>query len=142
MLIRTFLVAAALALAGQAQAADFSVTSGFVSKHADDGYNERNNGIGFRMDSGDWSGWGIGTYKNSLARQTVYVAKEWQWHVAGPVSVGAIAGLATGYNYVVIPAVLPEIVFRVDVLELALIAQPLNLEDSPAFVALQVRLHF
>ena len=148
MRIKGLIAAAALAAicqgdAMKASAAEFSVLSGFVSKHSGDKqYNETNNGIGFRIDSGDWKGWVVGTFRNSLWRQTFYAGKEWQRHVAGPLSVGLFAGAATGYNYVVIPAALPEVILRFDVLELAMLVQPLNLKDSPSFAALQVRLRF
>lgn len=127
----------------KASAADFSVVSGFVSRHSGDKeYNEFNSGVGFRIDSGDWKGWTFGTYRNSLWRQSFYAGKEWQRQVAGPLSVGVFAGVASGYNYVVIPAALPEVILRFDVLELAMLVQPLNLKDSPSFAALQVRLRF
>ncbi len=152
MMLRTFLFAAAAALAAScagnpASAADFTVTSGFVSRHAGSTeYNERNTGLGLRIDSGSWAGWTAGTYRNSLGRQTWYVAKEWQYQLAAKgaasVSAGLVAGLATGYRFAVIPAVLPELVVRYDVLELALLVQPLDLKQSPAFAALQVRVRF
>jgi hypothetical protein len=60
--------------------------------------------------------------------------------MAGPWSVGLLAAAATGYRYSVVPAVLPEVVLRWRRFEAALIAQPLSLRDSPAFVAVQLRI--
>lgn len=141
--MKRFATAALLAaLVAPAVAADVTLLSGFISRHSSPGYHESNHGIGIRIDSGDWAGYAIGTYRNSLDRQTVYVAKEWQWHVAGPLSVGVIAGGATGYRFAITPAVLPEVVLRVGRVEAALVVQPFELRESPAFVAAQLRYSF
>lgn len=119
-----------------------TLLSGFVSKHASGDYCESNPGIGIRADSGPWSGWAVGTYRNSLCRTSVYVAREWTWHVAGPLHFGVLGAVATGYRWAVIPAVLPEIVLRFDRFEAAIVVQPLNIPQSPAFVAAQLRWRF
>ena len=148
MLHRTaaFAAAALMALVAQEPAharepVEVTVTSGFLSKHAGSRqYNERNGGIGLRIDSGTFAGWTIGSYRNSLGRTTVYVAHEWQRQLVGPLHVGLVAGVATGYNVPVMPAVLPEAVLHIgDRVEVALLVQPVNLRESPAFAALQFR---
>lgn len=136
-----FLLLAAL-FVPSAQAADLTLLSGFISKHASGDYCETNPGLGLRADSGPWSGWSAGAYRNSLCRTSVYLAKEWQWQVAGPLHVGVIAGAVTGYRYPVVPAVLPELVVRFGRVEAAVLLQPLDLEQSPAFVATQLRIRF
>lgn len=116
-----------------------TLLSGFVSKHASGDYCESNTGIGIRIDSGARAGWAAGVYRNSLCRTTVYVAREWTHQVAGPLHVGVIAGAATGYLWPIVPAVLPELVVRFGHIEAALVVQPLNIKQSPAFVAMQLR---
>ena len=126
-----------------AQDLGVSVLSGFVSRHAGSvAYNERNNGIGLRIDTGRLAGWAIGGYRNSINRDTVYIVREWQRPVAGPLAVGVAAGGATGYHKPIVPVVMPELVARFDVLEIALMVQPLHVEQTPAFVALQFRVRF
>jgi len=134
--------AALAALFFCAPASAQTLLSGFVSKHSRGDYCETNPGVGMRIDSGAWAGWAIGAYRNSLCRTSVYVAREWTRHVAGPVHVGALATIATGYRFVVIPAVLPEIVLRFKHIEAALVVQPLDIDASPAFIAAQLRYRF
>lgn len=133
------LIVCALALLLALPASAQTILSGFVSRHSSPGYHEANHGIGVRIDTGALAGWSAGTYRNSLDRQTVYVAREWLHQVAGPLHVGVVAGLATGYRWAVVPAVLPEVVLRLDRLELAVVVQPFDLRQSPAFVAAQIR---
>lgn len=119
-----------------------TIMSGFISKHSSGEYCESNPGIGVRLDDGEWAGWAVGTYKNSLCRTTVYVAREWTHHLGGPLHVGVIAGVATGYRWAVIPAALPEVVVKVGRVEMAVVLQPLDIEQSPAFIAAQLRWRF
>lgn len=146
MMLRTALLAAAALVAVSAKAAEptgFTVTSGFISRHAGPKvYNERNAGVGLRIDQGTLAGWHIGSYRNSHGRTSVYVAREWLWQVAGPLRLGAVAGVATGYNGFVLPAALPEAVLRFGRFETALLVQPIDSSRSPAMVALQLRWSF
>ncbi|MCD6674834.1 MAG: hypothetical protein LT106_18530 [Burkholderiaceae bacterium] len=141
MLLRTLgAAAAALFFCGPANAQ--TLLSGFVSRHSSGDYCESNPGIGIRIDSGAWAGWAAGAYRNSLCRTSVYVAREWTRQVAGPLHVGVLGAVATGYRWAVIPAVLPEVVLRAGRIEVALLVQPLDIEQSPAFAALQLRWRF
>lgn len=125
-----------------ASASAQTLLSGFVSHHFRGEFCESNPGIGVRLDSGAWAGWAAGAFRNSLCRTSVYVGREWQWKVAGPLHVGVIAAVATGYRWAITPAPLPEIVLRFEHFEAALVVQPLNIEQSPAFIAAQVRYRF
>lgn len=125
-----------------ASASAQTLLSGFVSHHFRGDYCETNPGIGIRADSGPWAGWAVGAYRNSLCRTSVYVGREWTWHVAGPLHFGVLGAVATGYRWAVIPAVLPELVMRFEHIETALVVQPVNIEQSPAFIAAQVRYRF
>lgn len=138
--LATWAALAALFISGPAAAQ--TLLSGFVSSHSSGDYRERNPGIGIRIDGGAWAGWAIGTYRNSLDRQSVYVAREWLHPVAGPLHVGVLAAVATGYRWAAMPAVMPELVLRGRRLELALVVQPIEIKESPAFGALQLRYRF
>jgi hypothetical protein len=116
-----------------------TVMTGFASRHSQPGYCESNHGIGYRHDTGDWAGWGIGAYRNSMCQTSVYVAREWQAHIAGPLRAGIIVGAATGYAYPLVPVVLPELVAHSGKAEVALLIQPFEMKESPRFVAVQFR---
>ena len=141
-IIPRFLWAAFAALFICATASAQTLLSGFVSKHSSGDYCESNPGIGIRVDEGRWAGWAIGAYRNSLCRTSVYIAHEWTYHVAGPLHVGVLGAVATGYRWAVIPAVLPEVVLRFGHLEAALVVQPLDIDQSPALIAGQLRWKF
>lgn len=120
-----------------------TLLSGFQSHHSQPGYNNNNTGLGIRVDSGALEGFAIGTYDNSIRRQSYYIAREWQWDVVGPVSVGILAGGVTGYQWKVTPLLLPEAVLRIDKAELALLVQPFQINNlTPAFVSVQARWRF
>lgn len=135
---------AALVICGPARAQEYgvSVISGFASRHDAAGYNERNHGFGIRADRGTLAGWSAGYYRNSIGRDSYYVAREWQWHVAGPVHVGAMAGGLTGYRYAVTPFVAPELVLRFDRLEVAVLYLPRIANVTPQLWAAQLRWRF
>lgn len=135
-----FLFAALLLVAAPASAQ--TLLSGFVSHHFRGEFCEQNHGVGIRLDSGEWAGWAVGAYRNSLCRTSVYAAKEWTRPLVGPLHGGIILGAATGYKWAVAPVLLPELVFRHSPVEIALVLQPINLRESPAFVALQFRWDF
>lgn len=122
-----------------------AVLSGFVSKHLTDnylnkatgqGYNENNYGIGYRSETG----YTIGIYKNSIRKDSVYVGREFQWQVAGPVHVGLMVGAVSGYQNVM-PIVLPELILKNKIGELAMTIIP-NVTHVDAAVALQLRIRF
>lgn len=138
--MRTIFLSLLLAFAATAHSQ--TLLTGFVSRHDTGHYREANTGIGVRLDSGPLQGWAAGTYRNSLDRQSVFVAREWQRQVAGPLYVGAIAGVATGYRWALAPIVMPELVLHVGRVEVAVFVQPLQLKESPRFVAMQLRFSF
>ncbi len=128
---------AAVFFCGAAQSQ--TLLSGFVSRHVSGDYNERNHGIGIRIDEGEWAGWAVGTYRNSIDRQSVYVWREWLWTLAGPLHVGVLAGAATGYRAPIMPIALPELVVRFNRIEAAFMWQPIDSKHATGFVALQLR---
>lgn len=120
-----------------------TMLSGFQSHHSQSGFNDNNTGIGVRIDSGALEGFATGVYDNSIRRTSFYLAREWQWQVAGPVSVGVLAGGVTGYQWAVTPLLLPEAILRIQRVELALLIQPFQVNNlTPAFVSLQARWRF
>ena len=80
-----------------AQADEIQVTVG--SMHFQDGdFNEVNPGFIYGKDLSDnWQAIG-GIYRNSYSKTTVTAGIEVQFAVAGPISAGAQAGFATGYE--------------------------------------------
>jgi hypothetical protein len=79
------------------------------SWHDSPGYREINTGIGIeRQFTNDWT-WAIGTYRNSIYRQSVVGMAKYQWYQQGDFSVNIQMGGVTGYRrYPVVPMVLPE----------------------------------
>lgn len=78
---------------------DYAVTT-ITAYHFDQhrGYNERNFGVGLERDYSDTWGAGVGTFKNSYYRETVYAwAIYTPWDVMGW-RTGALVGGVTGYD--------------------------------------------
>lgn len=84
-----------------------------ASRHLDtaDQYRESNPGVGVRHSLGRGFLMG-GGYINSLDRTTVYAGGGGTLASVGPVSLGVIAGLATGYSARIKPVLLPELSLR------------------------------
>lgn len=63
-------------------------------------WNETNPGIGAEYQAASTVSLLAGAYKNSYSRTTTYAGIGWQPEALklGPVQLGAVAGLATGYN--------------------------------------------
>lgn len=150
--IVSFLIAVILIAFGTESKANENVTlmSGFYSIHAGSGnskttgkpYNENNYGIGLRIDGGAWNGWMFGTYENSHFRQSIYAAKEWKTGRVGPFQLGLVAGAVTGYNMRVMPLVLPEFIINMWRAEVVFLAQPFDVSNAAAMVAVQLRWKF
>jgi hypothetical protein len=89
-----------------------------VSKHfpSSDGYNERNWGVGLEYGVGEDTRLVTGVYRNSYFRDTAYVGAAYTPFGAGPVRLGAVVGVVTGYEDQmgsrVAPAVLPVVTFE------------------------------
>jgi hypothetical protein len=128
-----------------APAQNVTVMSGFASWHEhrcaqnQACLNQNNIGIGVRFDGGEYKDYAAGIYKNSYYRTSVYVAKEFTAHIAGPLHVGLLAGVVTGYKYPVTPWLIPELIAKFDRYELALLAQPFGVDRA---AALQLRMSF
>lgn len=117
-----------------------AVVSGFLSKHinAQEKFNEQNHGIGYRSEYGYF----IGYYKNSIYKSSFYAGREFQWHVAGPVRVGVMAGVVTGYYTKLQPVVLPEVVVKLAPVEVSVTMIPAISGVTPLTIATQVRILF
>jgi hypothetical protein len=117
-----------------------AVLSGFRSKHLNSksNFRENNEGIGIRTTEG----YALGYYKNSDFHDSVYVGREFQWKVVGPLYVGMTAGLLSGYRRSVFPFLLPEVLLKTEYLEVAATVMPPLGQQSPAAIAAQVRIRF
>lgn len=71
--------------------------------HAAPGYNGDTPGIGALCDVRPDTRVAVGTYFNSIRRQSYYGALVWQPLAVGPIKVGVLAGAVTGYGHDVIP---------------------------------------
>lgn len=54
-----------------------------------------------------------GAYRNSLGRESVYAGGGYRYPVTERLSVGFLAGVVTGYQVSVAPALVPEVSYRV-----------------------------
>ncbi len=75
------------------------VNVGGFSSHfnREKGYNEQNAGIGIEYAFHSSASVMVGSYYNSLRKQTTYAAVNWQPITIGPVKVGAALGVMDGY---------------------------------------------
>lgn len=81
-----------------AQADDLSINIHLASKHlSDDGFNEKNYGVGIQRDMEDFS-FLIGTYDNSINKQSYYAAFGFEKQNNKYLSSGIDVGLVTGYK--------------------------------------------
>jgi hypothetical protein len=71
--------------------------------HAEGSYNSITPGIGALCTVARDTHLGVGTYRNSINRQSEYVAIAYQPVKIGPVSIGALAGGVTGYKPYMMP---------------------------------------
>ncbi len=94
-------IVAAVFLAGalNAQAGDLIVHG--RSYHSVGEHNNANYGLGYRFDSG----YVVGYYYNSDRRNSFYAGYNWRFSEYASISVA----LATGYEYAVIPIVMPTL---------------------------------
>lgn len=120
-----------------------AVLSGFVSKHLSGeymdkarGYNEDNYGVGFRSETG----YTIGIYKNSIHKDSVYIGREFQWKLYGPLHAGVVVGAVSGYGDVM-PILLPELIIKTKIVEVGMTIIP-RVPHVDAAIALQLRLRF
>lgn len=134
-------VAAGLALTSNVQATDLVVIA--ASHHFTHGeYNESNPGLGVFHTLNPKHAAIAGTYKNSYSKQTVYAGLS--THIAGQGMVQARVdyGLATGYQWAVVPMVVPVIeVHTKHVITRALIIPRVS-EDTASAVGIQFRVRF
>lgn len=79
------------------------------SWHNQPGYREVNTGIGIEQKFADKWSWSLGTFQNSIDRQSVVGMAKYHWYQQGNLSVNLQMGAVTGYqNYSVAPVLLPE----------------------------------
>lgn len=79
---------------------EWRINAGGVSWHSDRAahYQETNLGVGLEYRRGDWGAM-AGAYRNSIDRTSRYALGEWLPIQAGPVRIGAVAGVVTGYHW-------------------------------------------
>ena len=118
------------------------LTSGFVSHHAKGDYRENNYGIGYEIRQGRFA-YSVGYFRNSLDRDTFYGAVGYHAWTNGPVSVGLVGGLATGYPYPVVPMVIPFLELTLSKsIELRFFAIPPIPDVTPFTAAAQLKWRF
>lgn len=110
--------------------------------HAQAGYNSDTPGIGLLCPIATDTRAAVGTYRNSLGGQSAYAAAVWQPLRLGPLRVGAMAGMATGYRREFTPMAALAISVPVRTLELHLLAVPAVSNASPATAAMSVSFKF
>lgn len=66
--------------------------------HARPGYNNDTPGIGVLCALAPKVDFGVGTYYNSVRKQSTYIGLAWQPYSVGPVSFGVMGGAVTGYS--------------------------------------------
>lgn len=119
----------------------------------DDNLSESNPGIGIERSNGRWH-WMLGAYRNSLRDPSIYVQLGWtplQWQFSdkASLSLGAAAGLVSGYQntdkgYPIVPAGGFLVSLETDYhLGLNLFIVPtIQAVDVEGFVAAQIKVHF
>jgi hypothetical protein len=92
------------------QAQEISVVGHGFSKHLDNhNFNEKNYGIGLRLDMDEF-GAQVGNYHNSIRRNSTYFGVDWspfKANISGCLNLhaGAYYGVVTGYKYDVTPMI-------------------------------------
>jgi len=61
-------------------------------------YEESNPGIGYEYEATDNKSFRVGTYRNSLAEQSVYLGGNFHTKYTDGIAVGVMLGLSTGYE--------------------------------------------
>jgi hypothetical protein len=100
-LVQLAVLAALATLAAHVDAAEASLQVHGLSHHfkRDVDYNERNAGAGIRYAFNRDLSVQAGAFNNSHSRTSVYALADWTPIQAGPISAGAFAGIATGYQW-------------------------------------------
>ena len=89
------------------QAATYGLHLG--SRHDSPGFNDSNLGVYAYFDNGLT----LGTFENSVSRQSVYVGKTWQYPVAQRLDAAVTLGAITGYDCAVSPMLVPSLAWQV-----------------------------
>lgn len=110
--------------------------------HAKAGYNGDTPGIGLLCPIANNTSLAVGTYRNSLSMQSNYAAAVWQPLHLGPLRVGALAGVVTGYRRDFTPMAALAVSVPVRAIELHLVAVPAVSNASPATAALSFSFKF
>jgi len=98
--------AACLSVVSQCRAETSLIVHG-VSKHSGaTKYNENHAGLGVRHQASPNWGYQVGTYRNSYNKQTTYAAVNYTPLHYGSLSLGAFAGVGTGYKQPVMAGLL------------------------------------
>jgi len=121
----------------------YSLTTGFISHHAKGEYNENNYGIGLEIRSPD-AQWNVGYFRNSLDRDSFYVARGFRLlNLGSSLTAGVVVGATTGYHLAVTPIVLPFVEWRMtDHLAVNFLAIPPIPNVTPFTAAIQLKWSF
>lgn len=108
-----------------------------LSWHDRPGFREVNTGIGIEQQFAPKWTWALGTYQNSVDRQSVYALTKYQWIQRSDMAVNVNIGGVTGYRtWAVAPAVLPEICWH----WICTIGMPQVGNETTAAVAVYLRI--
>lgn len=110
--------------------------------HAEAGYNDSTPGVGLLCPIATNIRLAVGTYRNSLSMQSNYASIAWQPVHLGPVRIGALAGVVTGYRRDYTPMAALAVTVPVRAIELHLVAVPAVSNASPATAALSFSFNF
>ena len=110
--------------------------------HATAGYNNDTPGLGLLCALSPASSLAIGRYRNSWKRPSDYAAITYQPVVFGPLRVGVLAGIVTGYRPEAIPVVAAVASLPTGPLTWHLTAVPSTSDGSPAVAELSVSFKF
>lgn len=103
-----------------------------TTKASGGAYNEQNPGLGFRQDFGA-AALQVGTYRNSIRRQSAYAITDMAAWRAGGFTVGPFAGLVTGYTNGTGPAAGAFARFEGDTLAATVRLAPVQHGESAVF---------
>lgn len=105
------------------------------------GWNQNNTGMGLRYLTGNRS-LAIGVYHNSMYKTSVYALYGMGKHLAGgkhfALSGSVSYGLVTGYNWPVVPAIVPQLTIRAYHINYVITLIPPIPGEAPAVIGLTV----
>ena len=99
------------------------------------GYNEVHPALGYMTPDG----WAAGVYKNSLGKNSVYAGKEFRYPLLPWLDANLQAGVVTGYDKPLLPALMPGLIGKFGNHEMNLMLMPPSEKTGKGGLALQYR---